>query len=686
MNNEAAVADATSAVRLEQSGDVGVVVVDNPPVNAGSLSVRQGLLDALNRIESMPSLVGAVIMGAGKTFIAGSDIREFDRPIEAPSLPDVIARIETLSKPVVAAIHGAALGGGFELALGCDARIAQGGAVVGLPEVSLGMIPGAGGTQRVAFLVGQATAIEIVTSSRRIGAAEALRLGLVDEVVAGDLLGAAISHIRSLAGRKQRVRDRALPHSDDAQTSAAIEAALRRGKGRRPVALAIDAVKMAGSLPFDEALLKERAIFQALRSGPEAAALRHLFFAERACLRTSAQAHPKVRQVGVIGAGTMGSGIAGCFADAGFEVTLVDRDAETAQAGIEKLGRHYRSQVARGRLTEAEGTARLARVRPSADLHALADADLVIEAVFEDLEVKREVMRRLDALIRPEAILASNTSYLDLDELAACTASPSRVVGLHFFSPAQTMRLLEVVRTRYLDEAVLNGVLGIARQLNKVPVVSRVAEGFIGNRIYAAYRRQCEIMLEDGAYPEQIDAALEAFGFAMGPFAVADLSGLDIAWNMRKRLGRGTNDTRYVDIPDLLCMAGRFGRKSGAGYYRYESSAARGSVDPWVHDVIDQERARKGLSVRHLEDGEIVERALAAIVNEAAKVLDEGTARCADDIDVVLVNGYGFPRHVGGPLWWARQVGEARLDELMGSLAHASGAGHSLGDWRRAIA
>lgn len=675
-----------TVVLFEAHDDVAVLIIDNPPVNAGSLAVRQGLLDALNRVECERSLTGAVIVGAAKTFIAGSDIREFDRPIEDPSLPDVIARIEALSKPVVAAIHGAALGGGFELALGCDARVALDGAVVGLPEVSLGMIPGAGGTQRVAFLAGKAATIEIVTSARRIGAAEALQLGLVDEVVAGDLQRAALAHVRSLQGRKQRVRDRAMRASTDAEIAAASQAALRRGKGRPPVVLAIEAINMAGVVPFDEALSRERAVFQRLRTGPEAAALRHLFFAERACLRVPEQTRAPVRQVGVVGAGTMGSGIAGCFVDAGFDVTLVDRDRETAESGVAKLKQHYQSQVARGRLTEAEMTTRIAHVQPAGDLKALADADLVVEAVFEDADVKRDVLQRLDAVMRADAILASNTSYLDLDALAAQTALPARVVGLHFFSPAQTMRLLEVVRTQHVEESVLAAALGIAKQLGKLPVVARVAEGFIGNRIYAAYRRQCEFMLEDGAYPEQVDAALEAFGFAMGPFTVADLSGLDIAWNMRKRLGRGNSDTRYVDIPDVLCEAGRFGRKSGSGYYRYGAPGARGEVDPWVHEVIDRARVRKGKAVQSLGEEEIVERALAAIVCEAARVVDEGTAQRADDIDVVLVNGYGFPRHVGGPLWWARQVGEARLVRMMARLLDVSGPGFPIGDWRPVLA
>lgn len=676
----------SAAVRVEKEGDIAVLVVDNPPVNAGSLAVRQGLRDALDQVERDAALAGAVIIGAGRTFIAGSDIREFDRPIQDPSLPDVIATIEAMKKPVVAAIHGAALGGGFELTLGCDARVALDGAVVGLPEVSLGMIPGAGGTQRVAFLAGKAAAIEIVTSARRIRAGEALALGLVDEVVRDDLRGAAIARVRSLHGGKRRVRDRALCVSPDDRIAAARDTALRRGKGRLPVVLAVEAVEMAGVVPFDEALVKEREAFQRLRNGPEAAALRHLFFAERAGARVPESHRAPVRTVGVIGAGTMGSGIAGCFADAGFDVTLVDRDRATAEAGIAKLARHYQGQVARKRLSEAEGAARLARVRPAGEFDALADADLVIEAVFEDLDVKRDVLRRLDAVVRADAIVASNTSYLDLDALAAGTAVPARIVGLHFFSPAQTMKLLEVVRTQYVDDDVLAVALGLAKRLGKLPVVARVAEGFIGNRIYAAYRRQCEFMLEDGAYPDQIDAALEAFGFAMGPFAVADLSGLDIAWNMRKRLGRGS---RYVEIPDVLCEAGHFGRKSGAGYYRYDPSdtrGARGDIDPWVRQVIDRARARKGRTGQRLADEEIVGRALAAIVGEAAKVLDEGTAQRADDIDVAMVNGYGFPRHVGGPLWWARQAGEGEVGRWMDRLAEVSGTGFSVGDWRRAIA
>jgi len=671
------------AVRRERKGNVGFLVIDNPPVNASSVEVRQGLRDGIQALAQDPTLRGIVIIGDGSTFVAGSDIREFDAPIQSPSLPEVIVAIESASLPVVAAIHGAALGGGFELSLGCDGRIAVADAVFGLPEVSLGMIPGAGGTQRVAYITGIAKAIEIVTSSRRMTAHQALELGLVDKVVDDHLADAAASFVNTFDGKKKRIRDRVMPKASDEAIEAATRAALRLRRQLPHVQQAVDAVSMASSVPFDEALSRERAVFNVLCTSVGARAFRHLFFSERNCLRARYGGHTRtesIRKVGVVGAGTMGMGIAGCFADAGYEVVIFDNDEKVLSSAIDKLRHAYDTLVVKGRLAEREMQARLSRVSSVTDLGQLGDVDLAVEAVFEDIDVKREIMRRMNDVLPATAILASNTSYLDLDLLAREAGRPDRTVGLHFFSPAQMMRLLEVVETEYTGPETVDIAIAIAKRLGKIPVVSRVAEGFIGNRIYAAYRRQCEYMLEEGALPEQIDAALEKYGFAMGPFAVADLSGLDIAWRMRQRVNAVSKPARYVTIPDALCEVGRFGRKTNAGYYRYEAGGRRGIPDPVTHSIIARERERKGIVARTAQGEEIVERAMASIVNEAVRVIKEGVASRASDIDIVFVHGYGFPRHLGGPLFWARQIGQDKIGQMMKRLRSASGADLIAGD------
>jgi 3-hydroxyacyl-CoA dehydrogenase len=595
----------------------------------------------------------------------------------------VILAIEAASVPVVAAIHGNALGGGFELALGCDGRIAVSGSMVGLPEVSLGMIPGAGGTQRVAFLAGKAKAIDIVTSSRRLTAADALTLNLIDQVVDDDLADAAAKFVESYDGKKRRIRDGAVPSSTPEEIESSTRAALRLRKQLPHIQQAIDAVNMAGDVPFDEALSRERAVFNVLRTSVAARAFRHLFFSEREALRSRYGGHPNaasIRRIGVVGAGTMGVGIAGCFADAGYDVLLFDNNEAALDAVSAKLEVTYKALVKRGKLDEREMRERVARVRTISDLESLSNVDLAVEAVFEDFDVKRDILAKLHAVLPPNAILASNTSYLDLNQLAGEAGRPSRTVGLHFFSPAQAMRLVEIVETEHTSAETVDISIAIAKRLGKVPVVARVAEGFIGNRIFAAYRRQCEYMMEEGAWPEQIDDALEDFGFAMGPFAVADLSGLDIAWKMRQRLNAVRRPLRYVTIPDALCEAGRFGRKTGAGYYKYEAGARRGAADPEVHSIIASEQEKKGVVPRALTKDEIVERAMAAIVNEAARVMEEDIAARASDIDLALVHGYGFPRHLGGPVVWAQQRGADKVHQMVRHMRTATGPDFVGGD------
>lgn len=672
---------------IEREDHVAVIIIDNPPINAGSAEVRRGLLAAIHELESDANLKAAIIIGAGKTFVAGSDLKEFDLPLEEPQLPSVIAAIEICDKPVVAALHGAALGGGLELALGCDARVASPGTALGLPEVTLGIIPGAGGTQRLPRLVGIPIAIRMICSGERVTSEAALSLGLIDEIAHGDLRLAAIAYAQHLAGRKTPIREREVPKADDSAIAVATKDAIRVGKNRPAVRAAIDAVSNTRHLSIDEGLARERAVFQSLRVSKEATALRHQFFAERDSAKHPALvgAMPRnIQHIGIIGAGTMGAGIAISALDAGFDVLLLERDETALARGSKQIHDYYLERVNASKLDAKTAETRQSHLQTSIDWNLLTNVDMVIEAVFEDLDVKKEVFHRIDGLVRPGAVLASNTSYLDLDAIAGATSRPQDVVGLHFFSPANVMKLVEVVKGAATAPEVLATGLGVAKRMRKLPVVTGNAFGFIGNRIYSAYRRQCEFLLEEGAYPEQVDAALESFGFAMGPFAVADMSGLDIAWRMRKSQA-ATRDpsARYVHIPDYLCEAGRFGRKTMAGYYLYEAGGKGRKTDPLVKKAIDLASSAKGITRRSLGDEEIQRRALLAMVNEAALLLAEGVSARATDVDVVMVNGYGFPRWEGGPVFWARQRGRDELEKDINWLAEVSGPGFIRGNVAR---
>jgi 3-hydroxyacyl-CoA dehydrogenase len=669
-------------VRTEVINHVLLIEINNPPVNAGSLDVRAGLCDAIAQLAGDPALSAGVIIGAGSTFVAGSDLREFGQPLQEPQLPSVIAAIEACAKPVVAALHGAALGGGLELALGCDARMALTGTVLGLPEVTLGIIPGAGGTQRLPRLIGVARAIEMICSGERIAADKALQLKLVDAVVAGELKAAAITLALSLGTCKRRIRNLTVPLIDAALIEPAEKSALRAGKQRPAVVAAIKAVNNSLKLPMDEALTLERAAFEQLRLANDAFALRHQFFAEREAVRlpVDLQATPRPLQtVAIIGAGTMGTGIAICALDGGLSVILLEQDQAALERGRQRVVDHYQSRVTAGKLKADVAAANESRLHPSTDWTLLKQADLVIEAVFEDLAVKLEVFRKIDAHARAGAVLATNTSYLDVDAIANATSRPQDVLGLHFFSPANVMKLLEVVRGAQTAPDVLATGMAIGKLLKKTPVLCGNAFGFIGNRIYNAYRKQCEFMLEDGAWPEQVDQALEAFGFAMGPFAVADLSGLDIAWRMR-RAGAATRDPRerYVTILDALCEQGRLGRKAGAGYYSYTDSNKSTVSDATVRQLIEAASQQRGIRRETVSAQSIQRRALLAMVNEAAQLLADGVAQRASDIDVVLVQGYGFPRWQGGPVFWARQQDRAALERELQQLAAGYGYGFTV--------
>ena len=669
----------TSKIQIHREADVMVITVNNPPINAGSTEVRQGLLDAIHHFQNDPSALAAVIIGGGNTFIAGSDIKEFSQPLAEPHLPSVIAAIENCPKPVVCALHGAALGGGFELALGCDARIAQEGTAIGLPEVTLGIIPGAGGTQRLPRLIGIEKSIELICGGVRIKAAEALKLGIINKLVNDDLLMHAITYARSLIGQKSRIRDIAAPQAEAANVLEASQKALKAAKNRPNVQQAIEMITNVMTMPIDQGLATEREVFQTLRVGMEAKALRHQFFAERKLFKalSADELKPKpLEQIAVIGAGTMGSGIAIACLSASYSVLLLDQNEAALDKGVKKVRDFYDSRVASGKLSADKAATFLNRFTFSTQWAKIASADLIIEAVYEDMQVKHDVFQKIEQHASAEALLASNTSYLNIDEIAERTSNPSRVLGLHFFSPAQVMKLIEIVRCKATAPSAIAAALQFAKRLGKTPVISANAFGFIGNRIYAAYRRQCEFMLEEGAYPEQIDQALEEYGFAMGPFAVADLSGLDIAWAMRKSLAASRNpEHRYVKIPDTLCLAGRFGRKTGLGYYQYPEDSKSRKVDPIVNTIIEEASAAKGMARRSFTSQEIVNRVLLAMINEIGHLSSEKVVSDVTDCDVALVNGYGFPRWCGGPVFIAREMGEEKLESELDELAKQSGPG-----------
>ncbi|MDB5370194.1 MAG: 3-hydroxyacyl-CoA dehydrogenase NAD-binding [Roseomonas sp.] len=667
--------ETRNAVTVSREGAVALVRIDFAPVNALSRPVRQGLLDAVRALGADASVVAVVLHGGPGRFIAGADIKEMDLPPDEPILPDVIAALEALPQPVVAAIDGVALGGGLEIAMACDLRVAAPGASVGLVETRLGILPGSGGTQRLPRLVGTARAIELIGEGKILKAPEAVRLGIIDHVVEGDLLAEAVRLAPSAA--KRRVSTLPIPPGDAAAEDAAAQAALKKAKGVPAVAAVVALLRETATMDFREGLKRERAVFLPLRASDEAAALRHLFLAEREAGRVpglQGVAPRKVERVAVIGGGTMGSGIAAAVADAGLPVHIIERDAQAAAACGSRLADLYGRQVTSGRLTDAVAAERLARITPAHDWNLLAGADLVIEAAFEEMSVKEDIFRRLDGITRPGTILATNTSYLDPDAIAAFTARPQDVLGLHFFAPANIMKLLEVVRGAKTAPEVLATGLAFGKKLGKLPIVSGVCEGFIGNRIYAAYRRHAEYLVADGASPREVDAALEAYGFAMGIFAVSDMSGLDIAWAMRKRRA-ATRDPaeRYVTIADRLCEAGRLGRKTGAGWYDYASGKA--APHPATDALIAAEREAAGITPRRFTQEEIQNRLLAVMANEGAKIVAEGISLRPSDVDLVFTNGYGFPRLKGGPLFAADRRGLAAVLAEVEAAAHAGGAG-----------
>ena len=672
---------------------VAVIALDQPPVNSLGHALRQKIHTAVVAAQADSTVRALVLIGTDKAFSAGADVSEFGKPAQSafPLITDVFARIDACTKPVVAAISGVALGGGLELALACHARVALATARLGLPEITLELFPGAGGTQRLPRLIGVAAAHAMIQGGAAQTARQLESSGLLNQVVETGLLETALALAIELSNAEAplpRARDR----QQDANAALTFihqqREKLTPRQRQLPANVAVlDALAASIGPDFDEGLKTERKLFLELLGSNSAKALRYQFFAEREAVKlapvASASGSPEqpvaprpAQVVGVVGAGTMGAGIAICALDAGLEVVLLEQNEAALQTGVRRVHEHYAGRVASGKMKATVAAASQARLQASISWEQLGRADLVIEAVFEDLAVKQDVFRKLDLHCRAGAVLATNTSYLDVDAIADVTGRPQDVIGLHFFSPANVMKLLEVVRASATAADVLVTGMALGRTLKKTPVQTGNAFGFIGNRIYNAYRKQCEFMLEDGAWPEQIDAALEEFGFAMGPFKVADLSGLDIAWRMR-RAQAATRDPRerYVDILDALCEQGRFGRKAGAGYYNYTDGKASAGSDALVRGVIEAASAKRGLQRRQLSTQEIQQRALLTMVNEAAALLAEGVAARASDIDVVLVQGYGFARWQGGPVFWARQQQPTELQAGMLSLAEHSGWG-----------
>ncbi len=654
--------DERAAVRLEAHDGIAFVVIDNPPVNALSQEVRQGLLDAARAIKLDRSVRAAVILCAGRTFIAGADIREFGAPSADPQLPDVIDALESLDVPVIAAIHGSALGGGFELALGCHYRIAGPGAKVGFPEVTLGLIPGC---YRLPRLVGVEAALELIIGGAPIGVATAHGLGAIDAIVQGDLRKAAADYALELlrtgrGARRTSLMDDKIKWVDPALFASRRAGVHKRQRGQIAPLRALDAVEAGVTLPVQAAAKEFQRIFLELSDSRQALALRHVFFAEREVARAPGlEAAPQpVKSAAVIGAGAMGAGIATCFATAGILVTLVDISPENVARGLAAIRQNFESALAKGKMSLEEAALARASVAGATDYSAIKDADLVVEAVFEDLTLKKKVFADLDRACKPESILATNTSYLDIDAIAAATQRPEKVLGLHFFNPAHVMKLLEIVRAGATSGATLATGVEIARRLHKTGVVAGVGFGFIGNRMLNAYRTEALTLALEGASIAQIDKAMVGFGMPMGPFALMDLTGLEVNVKMRAQADPALIDARAFEVVDRLYEMGRVGQKSGAGFYRYEGEGRAEAVDPDVDVMIAAAAANHSVVRRAvIADEEIIDRCLLTLVNEGVRILEEGIAMRSGDIDVTYIAGYGFPRHIGGPMCWAEQQG-----------------------------
>jgi 3-hydroxyacyl-CoA dehydrogenase len=664
--------EINEAVDYRVDGDIALVTLRNPPVNALRHAVRAGVLDALGRVRADAALRAVVLAGSERAFSAGADITEFGKPRTAPSLIDLIAAIEAMEKPVVAAIHGLALGGGLELALGCHYRVAWKGARLGLPEIKLGLIPGAGGTQLLPRLIGVAKALPMILSGEPV-AAEAAPDGLLDAVLDGAYPDAAIAWARAHATALPlaRTREDRVAGFDAAELETLAAPVLRRARGAKAPEAAVRAIRHGLEHGAEAGSKHELQTFLDLLASDESKAQRHVFFAEREAQKVpdmpAGVAPRAVKRAAVIGAGTMGGGIAMCFANAGIPVTVVEAEQAALDRGLDRVRGNYETAVKRGSLAAGEPAKRMALITPSTDFADLAEADIVIEAVFEEMALKLEIFAELDRVAKPGAVLATNTSTLDVNEIARATKRPQDVLGMHFFSPANVMKLLEIVRGRETAFDALATALAVGRKIGKVTAVVGVCDGFVGNRMLHRRSAQAEKLLLEGALPQEVDAAVTGFGFPMGPFAMSDLAGLDVGWRIRK--GRGTR----AAVSDALCEAGRFGQKTNAGYFRYEPGARTPLPDPEVERIIVEASAKEGVARRAIPQEEIRDRMLLPMINEAARILEEGIASRPGDVDVIWIYGYGWPAHRGGPMFHADQLGLGQVRDRLNALAEQTG-------------
>jgi 3-hydroxyacyl-CoA dehydrogenase len=663
--------------------DVAVVTLNNPPINGLGLDLRRAIIASVERANADDAVHAIVLIGSDRAFSGGADVKEFGTPksSQEPNLLTVIRTVEASSKPIVAAIAGACMGGGLELALGCHFRVAKPDAQIALPEVKLGILPGAGGTQRLPRVVGLETALNMIVYGNPVPAAQLKDTALFDAIIDGDLLPGAVEFARKVVAEQrpiQRVRDIAIKEAGgEAFLQFARNTVAAQAKFFPAPLKCVEAVAAATTKPFDEGMKFERETFLWLMNTPESRALRHAFIGERAAAKIpdvpADTPVRKIERVAVIGAGTMGGGIAMNFLNAGIPVVLLEMKQEALDRGIATIRKNYENTVKKGKLSAEKMEQRMALLTPSLSYDGIAGTDLVIEAVFEDIGVKEQVFGKLDAVMKQGAILASNTSTLDMNKIASFTKRPQDVVGLHFFSPANVMRLLEVVRAEQTAKDVLATVMQLAKKIKKVAVVSGVCDGFIGNRMLKYYRNQANEMLEEGASPQQIDRALEKWGMAMGPFRMGDLAGLDIGWSIRKRLYAENPGMKRSVVADKLCELGRFGQKAGKGWYRYEAGKRDALPDAEVEEIIAAARKDAGITPRKVSDEEIVERCMFALVNEGARILEEGISARASDIDMVYLTGYGFPAHRGGPMLYAEIVGLPKVVERMREFAARPG-------------
>ncbi|HVB49506.1 MAG TPA: 3-hydroxyacyl-CoA dehydrogenase NAD-binding domain-containing protein [Burkholderiales bacterium] len=662
----------SDAAQYSVRDGIAVITLNNPPVNGLGHALRSGIMQALQQAGADPGVKAIVLIGSAKAFSGGADIREFNTPKSAmpPSLHQIIEAQDASAKPIVAAIGGFAMGGGLELALGCHYRVAAPKAQLALPEVKLGILPGAGGTQRLPRVIPVAEALKMMTTGNPIPAEKGKQLGLVDEIVAGDLLEGALTYaIRLVAEGKgpRRIRDlKARPEGDAKAFFEAARAEVAKASKGYPAPLEIVAcVEAAVNLPFDEGQKEERRRFEQLVNTAESKALRHMFFAERQTTKIPDVPEDtpvrEIRKAAIVGAGTMGGGIAMSFANAGIPVTVIEAKQEALERGLATIRKNYANTVSKGRLKQEDMDKRMALIGSSLKLEDAKDADIVVEAVFERMDVKQEIFRKLDGIAKTGAILATNTSTLDVDQIAATTRRPQDVIGTHFFSPANVMRLLEIVRGAKTAKDVLATTLKLGKTLKKVPVVSGVCDGFIGNRMLEKYVQQAMFLLDEGATPQQVDGALTRWGLAMGPFTMSDMAGNDIGWEVRKRRYQERPHMVYSRIADRICEQGRFGQKTGTGFYLYEPGNRKPSPDPEVDKILAAYRKEIGVTPRSIPDAEIVERCMYALANEGARILEEGIALRASDIDMVYLTGYGYPPYRGGPMFYADTVGVANV-------------------------